>query len=121
MPLLDAELTSAPRSAISLPASGDVVLVGHEIPTAATIAALRTAHEAGATTILNPAPATGLSTGGPRLRRHRDRRTVASSSELTGGGSADDGAGGAAARTWPRAPARSSPPRPTIVARGRSS
>jgi ribokinase len=39
---------------------GDVVLVGHEIPTAATVAALRTAHDAGATTILNPAPATGL-------------------------------------------------------------
>lgn len=39
---------------------GDVVLVGHEIPTAATHEALRQARAAGATTILNPAPALGL-------------------------------------------------------------
>ena len=39
---------------------GDVVLVGHEIPTAAAGAALRAGRDAGATTILNPAPATGL-------------------------------------------------------------
>ena len=42
------------------PASGDVVLVGHEIPTAAVAAALRAARGRGATTILNPAPACGL-------------------------------------------------------------
>ena len=42
------------------PRSGDVVLVGHEIPTAATREALRLATAAGATTILNPAPADGL-------------------------------------------------------------
>ena len=42
------------------PRSGDVVLVGHEIPTEATAAALSLAREAGATTILNPAPAAGL-------------------------------------------------------------
>jgi ribokinase len=42
------------------PASGDVVLVGHEIPTACAAAALRAGRAAGATTILNPAPATGL-------------------------------------------------------------
>ena len=42
------------------PRSGDVVLVGHEIPTAATHEALRIGREAGATTILNPAPAGGL-------------------------------------------------------------
>ena len=42
------------------PAAGDVVLVGHEIPTAATRAALAAGRAAGATTVLNPAPATGL-------------------------------------------------------------
>ena len=38
----------------------DVVLVGHEIRTGATHEALRLARLAGATTILNPAPAAGL-------------------------------------------------------------
>jgi ribokinase len=38
----------------------DVVLVGHEIRTGATHEALRLGRLAGATTILNPAPATGL-------------------------------------------------------------
>lgn len=38
------------------PNPGDVVLVGHEIRTATTEAALRLARAAGATTILNPAP-----------------------------------------------------------------
>jgi ribokinase len=42
------------------PRPGDVVLVGHEIPTESTRAALRLARAAGATTILNPAPATDL-------------------------------------------------------------
>ena len=42
------------------PTSGDVVLVGHEIPTLAVRAALEAAREAGATTILNPAPAGGI-------------------------------------------------------------
>jgi len=40
---------------------GDVVLVGHEVPTTAVLAALVAARSAGATTILNPAPASGLS------------------------------------------------------------
>ena len=39
---------------------GDVVLVGHEVTTAAAREALRIATAAGATTILNPAPADGL-------------------------------------------------------------
>jgi ribokinase len=43
-----------------VPRSGDVVLVGHEIPTDAAAAALRAARDAGAIAILNPAPATGL-------------------------------------------------------------
>jgi ribokinase len=39
---------------------GDVVLVGHEIPTETVRAALATARAAGARTILNPAPAAGI-------------------------------------------------------------
>lgn len=46
------------------PRTGDVVLVGHEIPTAATREALRLGRRGGATTILNPAPAGGL---GPEI------------------------------------------------------
>jgi ribokinase len=41
----------------------DVVLVSHEIPTAAVRAALRAARRAGARSILNPAPATGVDRG----------------------------------------------------------
>lgn len=46
--------------AVLAPRAGDIVLVGHEIPTATVKAALRAARQAGATTILNPAPAYGL-------------------------------------------------------------
>lgn len=42
------------------PAPGDVVLVVHEIPTGAARAALVLAREHGATTVFNPAPASGL-------------------------------------------------------------
>jgi ribokinase len=42
------------------PDRSDVVLVGHEIPTATAIEALRRAKAAGATTIFNPAPASGV-------------------------------------------------------------
>jgi ribokinase len=42
------------------PGQGDVVLVGHEIPTVSAIEALRLAKASGATTIFNPAPATGV-------------------------------------------------------------
>jgi len=42
------------------PGAGDVVLVGHEIPTAAGREALLVGGERGATTIFNPAPAEGL-------------------------------------------------------------
>lgn len=45
------------------PGPGDVLLVGHEIPTASAREALRIGREAGATTILNPAPARGLDRG----------------------------------------------------------
>src|SRR5438046_1695267 len=42
------------------PGPADVVLAGHEIRTDTTATALRLAREAGAATILNPAPADGL-------------------------------------------------------------
>ena len=42
------------------PTAADVVLVGHEIPSDAATEALRLARAAGATTIFNPAPATGV-------------------------------------------------------------
>ena len=42
--------------------AGDVVLVGHEVPTESVREALASARATGATTILNPAPATGLTT-----------------------------------------------------------
>jgi ribokinase len=42
------------------PGPGDVVLVGHEIPTPTATEALRLAKAAGATTIFNPAPASGV-------------------------------------------------------------
>jgi ribokinase len=42
------------------PITGDVVLVGHEIPTGATSTALRLGRLGGATTMLNPSPATGI-------------------------------------------------------------
>jgi ribokinase len=46
--------------AVLRPRSGDVVLVGHEIPTAAAREALRIGRDAHAITILNPAPAGSL-------------------------------------------------------------
>lgn len=52
--------------------SGDVVLVGHEIPTRSVAAALAAGRGAGAMTILNPAPADGL-----------DAATLASADVLT--------------------------------------
>ena len=53
---------AAVREAIArlAPQADDVVLVGHEIPTVAAREALRAARAAGARTILNPAPASGL-------------------------------------------------------------
>ena len=50
------------RSALARlrPVAGDVVLVGHEIPTASAAAALAAARDGAATAILNPAPASGL-------------------------------------------------------------
>ena len=42
------------------PGPGDVVLVGHEIPTPAVATGLRVGGAHGATTVLNPAPAAGI-------------------------------------------------------------
>lgn len=42
------------------PGPGDVILAGHEVPTAAIREALRLGRAAGATTVFNPAPADGL-------------------------------------------------------------
>lgn len=42
------------------PGPGDVVLVGHEIPTPAAKHALRSSRTAGAATVFNPAPAAGV-------------------------------------------------------------
>lgn len=53
------ELVGAALRRLGLGA-GDVVLVGHEIPTPGAREALRIGREAGSTTILNPAPAHGL-------------------------------------------------------------
>jgi ribokinase len=49
------------------PTGGDVVLVGHEIRTPTTEAALRLARDAGATAVLNPAPVGDLSMAALRL------------------------------------------------------
>jgi len=45
------------------PLDGDVVLACHEIPTGTVAEALRVGRAAGATTVLNPAPAAGLDAG----------------------------------------------------------
>lgn len=52
------ELDDADRDAI---ASASVLVTNHEIPAAVVVDALRTAHAAGVTAILNPAPARALS------------------------------------------------------------
>jgi ribokinase len=57
------------------PRAGDVILVGHEIPTASAREALAAGRAAGAVTILNPAPADGL-----------DKATVALADVLTPNG-----------------------------------
>ena len=56
---LDSGDVTAALTALGL-GGGDVVLVGHEIPTTAAKAALRAGRDRGATTIFNPGPAAGL-------------------------------------------------------------
>ena len=65
------------------PGAGDVVLVGHEIPTVTATEALRYAKTVGATTVFNAAPATGV---GPEALAHSDVLTpnVGEAAELAG-------------------------------------
>ena len=60
------------------PGPGDVVLVGHEIPTAPRTRRPRLGRAAGATTILNPAPADRPAIADPGPGRHRDPERRAS-------------------------------------------
>ncbi|MEA2651587.1 MAG: ribokinase [Chloroflexota bacterium] len=67
--------------------SADVVLTGHEVPSGASIDALRTAHAAGITAILNPAPARALSSEvlslGPILTPNEHELVVAIGNDVT--------------------------------------
>ncbi|HEX5149031.1 MAG TPA: ribokinase, partial [Candidatus Limnocylindrales bacterium] len=85
------------------PHAGDVVLVGHEIPTESTREALRLGRAAGATTILNPAPASGLDARlldlADILTPNRGELAVLSADD-------SDAAGSAAARLVADAPGR---------------
>ncbi|MGQ0607733.1 MAG: ribokinase [Chloroflexota bacterium] len=69
-------------------ADADCVLTNHEIPPAATLEALRTAHAAGVTSILNPAPARALSSEvlslGPILTPNEHELVVAIGNDITG-------------------------------------
>ncbi|MDQ4035159.1 MAG: ribokinase [Chloroflexota bacterium] len=64
------------------------VLTNHEIPPAATLEALRTAHAGGITAILNPAPARALSSEvlalGPILTPNEHELVVAIGNDITG-------------------------------------
>lgn len=76
------------------PGPGDVVLVGHEIPTAAATEALCFAKAAGATTVFNPAPAAGV---GPETLALSDVITPneGEAAELVGGRSDPEAVGAA--------------------------
>ena len=119
--LVGAELVGAALGRLAA-GLGDVVLVGHEIPTAATVAALRTAHEAGATTILNPAPATGLTPGDLAFADIviPNRGELA---RLSGGAADDDAAAGedvaGSARALLATPPDDRGPRAIVVTLGR--
>ena len=67
--------------------AADAVLTNHEIPPATTIDALRAAHAAGVTAILNPAPARALSSEilslGPILTPNEHELVVAIGNEMT--------------------------------------
>ena len=68
--------------------AADAILTNHEIPPAATLEALRSAHAGGVTAILNPAPARALSAEvlslGPILTPNEHELVVAIGNELTG-------------------------------------
>ena len=67
--------------------SADVMLTSHEVPPATTIDALRTAHAAGITAILNPAPARALSSEilslGPILTPNEHELVVGIGNDVT--------------------------------------
>jgi len=79
------ELNDEDRTVIG---SADVILTNHEIPPATTIDALRTAHAAGVTAILNPAPARALPSEvmalGPILTPNEHELVVAIGNDITG-------------------------------------
>jgi ribokinase len=79
------ELEEADRALIR---EAGAVLTNHEIPPATTLDALRTAHEAGVTAILNPAPARALSSEvlslGPILTPNEHELIVAIGNDITG-------------------------------------
>lgn len=81
----------------------DVVLVGHEIPTAVTREALRLGRRAGATTVLNPAPAGDL---GPEILALADVLTPNRGELATLVGGGRPSAGPAAAAVLGGAPKR---------------
>lgn len=86
------------------PGPGDVVLVGAEIPLAAAAAALAAGRAAGATTVLNPAPATGI---GSRLLAAADvvtpnRTEVRQLAEAVAARTGRARAAGADAERWAR-------------------
>ncbi len=68
--------------------AADCVLTNHEIPASVTIEVLRTAHAAGVTAILNPAPARALSSEilalGPILTPNEHELIVAIGNDITG-------------------------------------
>ena len=70
-----------------LPTPADVVLVGHEIPPSSALAALRRGRSAGARTILNPAPAIGVTADALALTEILTPNEVEAAQLL--GGSAD--------------------------------
>ena len=68
--------------------AADCVMTNHEIPASITIEVLRTAHAAGVTAILNPAPARALSSEilalGPILTPNEHELIVAIGNDITG-------------------------------------
>ena len=78
------ELDAEDRALIG---AADVVLTNHEIPPSATVDALRTAHAAGITAILNPAPARALLSEvlslGPILTPNEHELVVAIGNDVT--------------------------------------
>ena len=89
------------------PRPGDIVIVGTEIPIAAAAEALRIARAAGATTVLNPAPATGvgrdlLAAADIVTPNRTELRQIAEAAAARTGRPRTAGAAGAAGERWAR-------------------